>query len=208
MNELDTVNFISKNYDWNIIGFNGATSQINHFSRRKQLIQLFKELGFKEGVEVGTDHGQYAEQLCAGIPDLRLWCIDPWVAYTEGTEVHTQEEMDQIYAEAIKRLINFNVSLSKMTSMEAVYGFEDNSLDFVFIDGNHEYEYVLEDITEWTRKVRSGGIVCGHDYKVDPVNKYGVIEAVNKYVKDNHIAPLFILHAGGSLVDCWCFIKQ
>ena len=48
--------------------------------------------------------------------------------------------------------------------MEAVEGFVDESLDFVYIDGNHEFRYIAEDIYEWTKKVKKGGIVSGHDY--------------------------------------------
>ena len=181
---------------------------INNFSRRKQMIELLRTRGVKFGVEVGTDHGQYAEQLLKGIPDLHLACIDPWVAYTEGNQIHTQEEVDQIYEEAKRRTSSFGAILIKKTSMEAVQDFTDNTLDFVFIDGNHNYEHCKEDLTEWYKKVKPGGIIYGHDYKEDPVNNYGVIEAVNEYTKENNIAPWFILHAGGSLVDCWMIIKQ
>ena len=96
----------------------------------------------------------------------------------------------------------------KMPSAEAVRWIPDDSLDFVFIDGNHSYENVLEDITEWTKKVKPGGIVAGHDYKEDKVNNYGVVEAVQKYTKENNISPWFVLHAGGKLIDCWMFFKQ
>ena len=71
-----------------------------------------------------------------------------------------------------------------------------------------QFLFVLEDIEKWSKKVKPGGIIAGHDYKVDPVNNYGVIEAVQKYTKDNNINPWFILHAGGSFVDCWMYIKQ
>lgn len=181
---------------------------IDHFSRRREFIQMLAERGAKYGVEVGTDHGQYAQQLCEGIPGLRLECVDPWVAYTEGNKVHSQEEVRQIYLEALERLKPYDVGFFPMTSMEAVKDFVDNSLDFVFVDGNHEYDYVLEDMTEWYKKLKPGGIMAGHDYKVDPINKYGVIEAVKKFTDDNHISPWFILHAGGRLVDCWLIIKQ
>ena len=181
---------------------------INHVNRRKEFIEILAERGAKYGVEIGTDHGGYAAQLCEGIPNLHLLCVDPYVAYTEGNEVHSQEEVDQIYAEAKARLAPYNAIIVKKTSMEAVKKVEDSSLDFVFIDGNHSYSYVMQDIIEWTRKVKPGGIVAGHDYKEDSVNDYGVIEAVDNYVAHNHIAPLFILHVGGSFVDCWMFIKQ
>lgn len=169
---------------------------------------MLKERGVKNAVEVGTDHGKYAQQLCEGIPGLKLCCVDPWVPYVEGTESHTQEEMNQIYEEAINRLIPYNCVIYKNTSMGAVEFFEDNSLDFAFIDGNHEYEHVLEDIQAWYEKVKPGGIIAGHDYKEDSINKYGVIEAVEKFTTDNNISPWFVLHVGGKLVDCWLMIKQ
>ncbi len=181
---------------------------IDHFSRRKELIQMLKERGVKRGVEVGTDHGQYAEQICKAIPDLKLTCVDPWVPYTEGAEVHDQPEMDKIYKEAQDRLTKYDTRFMKMTSMEAVKSIPDNWLDFVFIDGNHDTYHVFEDITEWTKKVKPGGIVCGHDYKEDQGRNYGVIEAVDRYVEDNNVSPLFVLKGGGNFSPCWLFFKQ
>ena len=195
----------------------GMPIVLDHFGRRTALIELFKELGFKIGAEIGTDHGQYAQTLCERIPGLELHCVDPWLAYTEGKETHTQEDVDQIYRQACDRLMNLNppVTIYKEKSMEAVKRFKDNSLDFVFIDGNHEFSYVLEDITEWSKKVKAGGIIVGHDYTVNPERKYGVIEAVQKYIGEYRITPWFVLHVPahvpkrkkGNLVDCWMFIK-
>lgn len=181
---------------------------LNHFSRRKEFIQMLAERGVEKGVEIGTDRGKYAEQLFQGIPGLKLTCVDPWLPYTEGEEIHDQANIDQIHQEALKRLSPYSSKLMKMPSAEAVRWIPDDSLDFVFIDGNHSYENVLEDITEWTKKVKPGGIVAGHDYKEDKVNNYGVVEAVQKYTKENNISPWFVLHAGGKLIDCWMFFKQ
>lgn len=181
---------------------------LNHFGRRTAFIQMLKERGAKVGAEIGTDHGKYAQQLFEGIPDLKLTCVDPYVAYTEGKDVKTQDDVDKIYEEAFTRMYPYDAKFMRMISMKAVRFVPDNSLDFVFIDGNHEYSYVSEDITEWTKKVKPGGIVAGHDYTENAERGYGVIEAVNEYTKENHIAPWFILHAGGSLVDCWMFIKS
>ena len=52
----------------------------------------------------------------------------------------------------------------KMTSMEAVKKFENESIDFVFIDGSHEYEDIKNDIISWMPKVKKGGVLAGHDY--------------------------------------------
>ncbi|MCR4324167.1 MAG: class I SAM-dependent methyltransferase [Candidatus Curtissbacteria bacterium] len=169
---------------------------------------MLAERGAKVGVEIGTDHGKYAQQLLEGIPGLDLLCVDPYLAYTEGEEIHSQEEMEQIYKEALQRVASYDCHIDRNTSMEVVKHIPDNFYDFVFIDGNHSYEYVLEDITEWTKKVKPGGIVAGHDYKEDPTRNYGVIQAVQEYTEENHIAPLFEFRGGGRLVPCWMFFKQ
>jgi predicted O-methyltransferase YrrM len=64
-------------------------------------------------------------------------------------------------------------------SVEMAKRVEDGSLDFVFIDADHRYEFVVEDIKAWFPKVRSGGTLCGHDYG-DP-RFPGVEKAVKEY---------------------------
>lgn len=178
-----------------------------NISRRVGLIDKFKELKYKAGVEVGTDHGGYAKNICERYPELTLFTIDPWLAYTEGDEVKSQEEVDKIFEYARQTLEPYdNCLVIRKTSMDAVQDFKLGSIDFVFIDGNHEYEYVKEDIEEWSKIVKPGGIICGHDYKKDDGRKYGVIEAVNEYVEKNNIETLYILEKG-SFVPCWMFYK-
>src|SRR5574337_475147 len=91
-----------------------------------------------------------------------------------------------------------NITHMQMTSEQASNSFDDNSLDFVFIDAGHEYEDVISDIKYWFPKVRSGGIISGHDYNDTPyvtgVNKTlpvdahpGVIRAVNESFGEKNI---------------------
>jgi len=186
---------------------------LSHFGRKFSLLEMFSALDYKVGVEIGTERGRFASDICVRCPNVKLYCVDPYKSYEEIGKIYPQELMDSIYKNAKERLAVFNCKLIKKTSMEALGDFEDNSLDFVFIDGNHKYKYTLEDITEWTKKVRPGGVVCGHDYQ--KIHDFGVIEAVNKYVKDNNINPWFILHVPASkgpskrssFVDCWLFVK-
>jgi len=62
-----------------------------------------------------------------------------------------------------------------MKTVEAAKLFENGSLDFVFVDAGHDYESVAEDIHYWLPKVKSGGMIAGHDY---PDFK-GVVKAVD-----------------------------
>jgi predicted O-methyltransferase YrrM len=54
---------------------------------------------------------------------------------------------------------------------------EDGSLDFVFIDADHEYESVIRDIKAWAPKVKPGGLVSGHDTHFP-----GVLKAINELI--------------------------
>ena len=87
-----------------------------------------------------------------------------------------------------------NYRIIRKLSMEAVKEFEDGSLDFVYIDGNHTLPYVIRDIIEWARKVRVGGMVTGHDYResVRLKSNNHVVHAVNCYTRSYRIQPWFL----------------
>lgn len=181
--------------------------QYLNISRRTGLLDLFNEKGFSVGVEVGTDRGGYARNILDRMPGVELYTIDPWIPYNEGDEVKDKEKMVEIENDARRRLSNYlNCTIVKDTSINVASVFDDESVDFVFIDGDHEYKGVKEDIEAWTPKVKKGGIICGHDYKKDDFRKYGVIEAVNEYCEKNNIETLYILKKGG-FVPCWMFYK-
>ena len=152
---------------------------------RDDLPELFKELGFKKGVEIGTYKGEFAEVIAKS--GLELYGVDPWLSYPNYL-YFSKYEQDQVvlneqYEESKRVLKPYpNAHLIRKMSMDALEDFEDESLDFVYIDGNHTFRYVAEDIAEWTKKVKKGGIVCGHDYF------YGRPSSVVRYVVDAYVA--------------------
>lgn len=183
---------------------------------RDQLAELFAELGLNRGVELGVEAGLFSEVLCKANKNLTLYCIDSWKAYKGYREYVTQAKIDMFYEEAKERLAPYGVTFIKAYSMDAVEQFEDNSLDFIFIDGNHSFEHVAQDIGFWARKVRPGGIVSGHDYisRGAPSN-HKVIEAVQGYTKAYGIKPWFVIgrkeKREGEIRDksrSWMFIKS
>lgn len=132
---------------------------------RNDLGPLFASLGFTRGAEIGVAEGVYSETLCQGNSALRLMCVDPWAVqsdYRNGTDDPVDAESN--YAEAVARLAPYRVNIIRATSMVALRFVPDDTLDFVYIDANHDFPHVTEDICGWSRKVRSGGIVAGHDY--------------------------------------------
>ena len=141
---------------------------------RKALADHFASLGFAVGAEIGVCHGEYSKVLLATIHGLTLYGVDSYRRRPSDRRV-ADERLARWIEE--RRFI-----LLQMSSMRAVKLFQDASLDFVFIDANHEHPAVDEDIAAWTPKVRSGGIVSGHDYMVFASGFREVIEAVDRYV--------------------------
>lgn len=169
-------------------------------SRHRELLTLWRDLGYRVGAEIGVETGKYSEEICRAIPGIKLYCVDPWQAYDRYADHVSQSRLDNFYNVAVSRLIHmnhFNVEIIRKTSLEAVKQFEPGSLDFVFIDGNHHFDFVVQDIIAWTPIVRRGGIVAGHDYKPEgsetiPI-PFGVIEAVNAYTAAHKIHDWFVL---------------
>lgn len=163
---------------------------------RKDLAQLFALLDFTKGVEIGVERGLYMTVLCESNPQAQIWGVDPWESY-EGYRDYVDQALIDGFLEKAKSVeAKFsNCTLIKMTSARASEEFEDRSLDFVYIDANHELPYVIEDIHKWGRKVRLGGIISGHDF-YKPANKEKpghVKEALAIWTSCYSISPWFIL---------------
>jgi hypothetical protein len=162
---------------------------------RDNLPDLFHELGFTVGVEIGVEEGMYSEILCKGIPNLHLYCVDPWTAYKGYRDHVSQSKLDRFYITAQERLTPYHCELIKDYSMDTVKRFENKSLDFVYIDGNHEIPWIIDDICAWRDKVRPGGIVSGHDFIESKVQhtRCHVLYAVHCAVRSYRIHPWFIV---------------
>ncbi len=151
------------------------------YNSKYDLIKYFNELGFKRGAEIGVAGGVFSEAMCQSIPGLELWCIDIWHPYRGNRWAGSYLRNENGFKGATERLAKYNTHIMREMSMEAVKKFRDGSLDFVFIDSNHAFDYVMQDLIEWSKKVRVGGIVSGDDYS--PMRNGGVIEAVDAYTK-------------------------
>ena len=135
---------------------------------RDNLAELFFKLNFKVGAEIGVARGEYSEILCETNPKLHLYSIDPWKvsAYEpDGLQLGVGQKLfNEFYKETKKRLAPYNCTVKRKPSLKAVTDFKDNSLDFVYIDGNHDFVNFASDLHYWSKKVRGGGIISGHDY--------------------------------------------
>lgn len=168
---------------------------IPNVDRWHSLTQLFYDLNFKVGAEIGTERGLFAKRLCVSNPNLKLYCIDPWQAYRGYREYVSQRRLDDFYETAKERLAPYDCHLIRKFSVEASKDFKDGSLDFVYIDANHALLHVIEDLVHWVPKVRKGGCVSGHDFIKRKNYSYGmhVVEAVTAYTEAYDINPWYVL---------------
>src|SRR4030067_1540910 len=176
---------------FNKFNFRGRRSNLPwypHKGTRRELAELFGELNFNFGVEVGTRRGDFAKFLCEKNPNLHLICVDPWLAYNK--QYVRQDIQDRIYSEAVNKLKDFNVELRREMSIDAVKIFKDRSIDFVYIDGNHLFDFVMMDLIHWVPKVKRQGIVALHDY--DCLVGSDVIKAVDAYTHCHAINPWYV----------------
>ena len=103
----------------------------------------------RRGAELGVWDGAFSATLLAQFPSLTMYAVD----------VVIRPKFAALGRKYPDRLITLN-----MRTTEAARAVPDGSLDFVFIDADHSYDAVAADIAAWRGKVRSGGILCGHDY--------------------------------------------
>jgi hypothetical protein len=156
---------------------------------RVDLTKYCNKLGFKVGAEIGVAKGKFSRVFCWSITDVKLYCIDPWTSDPNDEQDYgIENEINLAHAQKILQPFP-NVSFIRKTSIEALSLFSDESLDFVYIDANHSFDYVIRDIIEWSRKVKKGGIVSGHDYYI--LKNFGVILAVNTYTKAHNITEWY-----------------
>lgn len=150
---------------------------------RSHMAEMFGVLKFKTGAEIGVRGGDYTEVLCKSIPTLeKLLAIDPWevVAEDPSSIAYGESRQHNYYERAKRRLKKYpQVEIVRKLSNDAVRDIPFNSLDFVYIDGAHTFDYVMLDLIEWTKRVRPGGIVSGDDYYI--MRHGNVMGAVNAY---------------------------
>ncbi|CAJ1328446.1 unnamed protein product [Effrenium voratum] len=133
-------------------------------------------------VEIGVSWASTSRALLRALPSLHLILVEP-----------------EIQAIARTRMLEFQDRVTWVNEMsrEAAAKVEDQSVDLVFIDGDHSYEAVVEDIRAWRRKLRVGGVLVGHDFTAP---QRGVVRAAAEFA-------LRVNATLGLSPDCWWLFK-
>jgi hypothetical protein len=133
--------------------------------------------------------------------------VDPWRAYKRYREHVSQEKLDEFMKEAHLRTYKYSRRVIRNTSVEAAKLIGDGVLDFVYIDANHEFLHVTQDISIWEKKVRPGGIIAGHDFTRRKQNGYQchVKDVVQAWTYSHGIRPWFVCR--GDKSASWFWVK-
>jgi hypothetical protein len=154
-------------------------------------------------VEVGSWLGKssafMAVEIANSNKNIEFYCVDTW----KGSEEHAENQLiikDELYNSFLKNIeqVKDFITPIRTSSREASQNFENESLDFIFIDAGHSYEDVYEDLRCWFPKLKNGGFFAGHDYS--PAWP-GVVKAVQEWALENKFTI--------SLVEqsCWLMRK-
>jgi hypothetical protein len=205
---------------------------MNH---RHNIGEYLTSLGLiNKGVEVGVFKGDFSKEILSKWPGT-LYMVDPWRPLgDEYIDSSNHKNHSTAYSETMGSIGGFEdrAIMVRALSEQAVDLFEDDSLDFVYLDGNHAYDFIKQDIELWYPKVKKGGLVAGHDYlgmdwyggttflangkdkhiysnngsgPMKYAGIFGVNPAVDEFCKDNNYEVNLNNEAW---FDTWWFIKQ
>ena len=163
--------------------------QFNRTGEKLYWDEFQKHLRHLTGVEVGVYEGRNALSMYNHLNIRKLYLVDPWKEYNDymvGHSIDDQKKHDENYSK-VKKIFSGhkNVEIIRKTSEEASKNFEDNSLDFVYLDGDHSYEAVKLDLQCWYPKLNEYGVMCGDDY--GHISGRAVIKAVNEFAFEKKV---------------------
>ena len=165
----------------------------------------------KNGViaEIGVAEGYHAVAMKQISTPERMYLIDPWiVCYGPGKSAMKLVEdslsvniLDEgafnleVHTDSVVAMKEYSINASKY--------FPDEFFDYVYIDADHSYSGVKEDILHWFPKVKKGGYLSGHDYRHRRLKWYGVKQAVTELIEERKLELAFT-SAGSD----WAVLKK
>jgi hypothetical protein len=148
------------------------------------------------GAEIAVSKALNAESIMETLKIKRLYLIDP---YQDSVESGLFFKRSSEKGDAIRRMEKYGskVQFLNLPAHDAKQ-YINESLDFVYVDGRHDYEHVKQDIEDYSQKLVRGGMLCGHDFCIDYPD---VIAAVTEFSVGKHLR-LFIQG-----IDWWMFCQ-
>lgn len=163
--------------------------------RDERCVAFIRDLGYRRAIEIGVREGEFARLL------LEETNLEELVGIDRNVLGGPRDLMSRYPG---------RYRILEASSPECAAEFADGYFDFVYVDADHGYEAVAQDLEAWWPKVAQGGIFCGDDY-ADTDNpgegKYGVVRAVNEFV-DRHGLVLHVLGAADDRASQLAFAAE
>lgn len=180
------------------------TSHENRHALVKSIIEKI-ENGFF--VEIGTHLGDFADFILQNSSNSTLYCIDPYISYDDYDDAINNTTGDNYYNstyDKLKSKYGERVIFIRKLSTEAINDIP-NEIDFLYVDGNHRYTYVLKDLELFYQKVKQNCYIVGDDavdtdetkrnangdvlvsWSHNSYGHYGVIKAFTEFCKNNNL---------------------
>ena len=165
--------------------------------------RLIQEFNAKVTAEVGCGYGQHSKQILRDTNVSKHYMIDQYKFYpndgfSEGIKnIQSTQTLDEKFDDFCiivqNQVLEFGdrCTFIHKPSIEASKDVSDNSLDAIFVDANHEFKYVLEDLYAWWDKVKPGGVMAGDDYWMNDVKR-----AVHFFATDKNVEVNFRIKEG------------
>lgn len=163
--------------------------------RMRPMMRYIKENNKQKkliGVEIGVQNGVHAKSILENLSIKKLFLVDPYYKYKkygrgDGNDnwaiTMSQSDFNTMFIKTLRYLNKYkNAYFIHTTSETASLIFFADELDFVYIDGNHSYDFVTQDMNLWFPKIKKNGVIGGHDYDS---SQPSVVKAVDDWVKKN-----------------------
>jgi hypothetical protein len=164
---------------------------VNELGRGDAILRRLASCQAPAGAEIGVLAGRLSAYLLGARPDLSLIMVDAWTAvppdsrYAQSGDTVPrlkQSDFDRAYATAVATTTFASDRRMVVRALSAVTArrIANHNLDFVFLDADHTYEGVRDDIEAWLPKLKPGGWLCGHDFEFPGRPRWGVRKAVEE----------------------------
>ena len=174
---------------YNYVPPNKYTQQLKPWGAAAPIFHLLDSKSDLVGAEIGVFRGESSLAMLTHLDIKKLYLIDAYdraVADSYNPSDGSNRYVGNVLFEKTQnKLSSFNSKIEwlRMDSKYACEHIEDGELDFVFVDGAHTYDGVMNDLKNYYPKVKSGGFICGDDFSTK-YSSFGVVEAVNDFFSE------------------------
>jgi hypothetical protein len=128
-------------------------------------VKFLQDKNIQKMVEIGSFQGESTSIFSLYLPDTKIYAVDPLESGYDVNDIAAMQDMSNIQHNFTVRTSKFpNIIQIKEKSKDAAIKFDNSDLDLVYIDGDHRYEAVKQDIMSWKSKIKPNGYISGHDY--------------------------------------------